>query len=110
MTFEEWAEVLDLRAKLVPDIAEGDREPWRCTGPCGQLMYGLEWIDDKLYPSPNNTPAGLFISKAIPRVCNVCWELYQAVDKSPTGYWQNLSVMDVKKNDRLGPGGNYLAT
>jgi hypothetical protein len=110
MTFEEWADILELRAKLVPDTAEGDRNPWRCVGPCDQLMYGVEWVDGKLYPTPENTPSGLFISKDILRVCHVCWELYHAVERSPTGYWQGLSAGDKKKYDGLHPGGNYLTT
>jgi hypothetical protein len=110
MTFEEWAEILELREKLVPATTAVDRIPWRCTGPCGQLMYGLEWIDGKLYPSPDNTPSGMFISKDIPHVCHVCWELYHALDNSPTGYWQGLSAGDQRKIDRLGSGGSYLST
>ncbi len=110
MTFEEWADLLELRAKFAVATKEGDRVPWRCVGPCGQLMYGIEWIDDKSYPTPDNTPAGLFISKEIPHVCHVCWEMYHAVEKSPTGYWQGLSAGDKKIIDRNRGGGNYLAT
>lgn len=109
MTFEEWAEVLELRAKLVPSNAEGDRDPWRCSG-CGQLMYGVEWVDGKQYPTPEYTPAGLFISKDVVRVCHVCWEMYHACEQSATGYWQGLSASDKKTIDRNSPGSNYLAT
>jgi len=109
MTFEEWAEVLELRAKLVTSNPEGERDPWRCSA-CGQLMYGIEWVDGKAYPTPENTPAGLFISKDIPRVCHVCWEMYHACEKSPTGYWQGLAAGGQKKIKGLKPGDNYLAT
>lgn len=109
MTFDEWAEVLELRAKLVPSNAEGERDPWRCSA-CEQLMYGIEWIDDKPYPTPENTPSGLFISKDIVRVCHVCWEMYHACEKSPAGYWQGLAAGDEKRIKNLKPGDNYLAT
>jgi hypothetical protein len=109
MTFEEWADILDLRAKLVPATIEGDRKPWRCDGPCGQLMYGIEWVDGKSYPTPDTTPSGFCISKEYPHVCHVCWEMYHAIELSPSGYWQGLP--DTKRKiDGLRPGGNYLAT
>ena len=110
MTFAEWEVLLNLRAKLVPDTTEVDRRPWRCTGTCGQLMYGQEWIDGRLYPSPDNTPSGMFISKEIPHVCHVCWEMYHVLENSPTGYWQGLSAGDQKRTKRNGPGSNYLTT
>lgn len=110
MTFDEWAELLDLREKLVSSETAGDRRPWRCTGPCGQLMYGVEWINGKSYPSPVNTPSGMFISKDIPHVCHVCWEMYHAMENSPTGYWQGLSAGNNKRTKGLKPGDNYLAT
>jgi hypothetical protein len=111
MTFEEWADLLELREKLAGDqIAKPANKPWRCVGPCGQLMYGIEWINGKPYPSPAQTPAGLFISKDIPHVCHVCWEIHHSLENSPTGYWQSLSVNDKKKYDGLRPGDNYLAT
>lgn len=109
MTFEEWAKVLELRAKLVPDITEVDRGPWRCSA-CEQLMYGIEWTDGKAYPTPENTPAGLFISKDIVRVCHVCWEMYHALEQSHSGYWHGLSTSDKKNVDKLSSGGNYLMT
>ena len=109
MTFEEWAEVLDLREKLVPSTVEVERKPWRCTG-CDQLMYGVEWADDRQYPSPLNTPAGLFISKEQPHVCHVCWEMYHALEQSSSGYWQGLGASDRKNIAGLRPGDNYLTT
>jgi len=110
MTFEEWADLLDLREKLVPACTEVDRLPWRCTGACGQLMYGQEWVDGKLYPSPENTPSGMFYSKEFPRVCHVCWQLVHVLEESPTGYWQGLSARDINRSKGLKPGDNYLAT
>lgn len=110
MTFEEWAGLLELRERLVPDNTEVDRLPWRCTGVCGQLMYGREWIDGKLYPSPENTPVGMFYSKEYPRVCHVCWQMLHTLEQSTTGYWQGLSAGDSKRPRGLRPGDNYLAT
>ena len=109
MTFEEWADLLDLRERLVPNTTEVDRLPWRCTGTCGQLMYGLERINGKLYPSPENTPVGMFYSKEYSRICHVCWQLLHTLDDSPTGYWQGLAAGDRKRVDRNSPGGNYLS-
>jgi len=112
MTFEEWSDLLELRAMLTSGYSEveNNRAPWRCCGPCGQLMYGIEWEGDKFYPVPYDTPAGLFISKDIVRVCHVCWEMYHACEKSPTGYWQGLAAGDQKKIKGLKPGDNYLTT
>jgi hypothetical protein len=110
MTFNEWSDLLMLREAGVSDATEVDRTPWRCTGPCGQLMYGVDRIDGKNYPSPENTPAGLFISRDIPHVCHVCWELWHVVEKSPANYWANLSISDNKRKRGLEPGGNYLFT
>jgi hypothetical protein len=109
MTFEEWYDLLSLREKLVPDTREVERTPWRCTG-CGQLMYGVEWADGKRYPSPENTPAGLFISKQLPHVCHVCWEMYHVIELSPSGYWQGIIAGETKKKKQLGSGGDYLFT
>lgn len=110
MTFGEWETLLNLRAKLVSDNTEVDRRPWRCTGACGQLMYGQEWIDGKLYPSSENTPAGMFISKDIPHVCHVCWEMYHVLENSPTSYWMGITEARQKKYKKLLPGSDYLST
>jgi len=106
MTFEEWADNLDLRASFVPGYVEDTRNPWRCSG-CQQLMYGTEWIDGCPYPSPLNTPAGMYIDDKHDRVCYVCWEMNHAIDSD---YWKKLSVAANKFRDGLRPGGNYLAT
>lgn len=109
MSFEQWSDLLFMRAKLMPETTSGERAPWRCTG-CGQLMYGLEWEDGKSFPSPYDTPAGLFISKEYPHVCHVCWEMYHAIELSPSGYWQRLDAANVKTKKQLGSGGDYLFT
>jgi len=108
MTFEEWSDLLYLREKLVPETREAAQGPWRCTGPCGQLMYGIDRVDSHNYPSPFGTPAGMFISKECPHVCHVCWEMFHVLTDSP--YWHNMSVLDKKKVDKLGSGGAYLST
>ena len=109
MTFDEWAEVLDIRARLLPETENGPRPPWRCSA-CNKLMYGIEWIAGKSYPTPEFCPAGLFISKDIPRVCHVCWEMYHALEQSSSGYWQGLGASDRKNIAGLRPGDNYLTT
>ena len=110
MNFEEWADLLFLRERLVSNSTEVDRQPWRCTGACGQLMYGQEWIDGKLYPSSENTPVGMFYSKEFSHICHVCWQMLHALEQSPTGYWQGLSAGDTKRSKGLRPGDNYLTT
>lgn len=101
--------MLDLREKLVPGDTAVERHPWRCCG-CQQLMYGVEWIGGRQYPTPENTPAGMFHSKQFPRVCHVCWEMLHALANSPTGYWEGIDASATKKRSQLGSGGNYLAT
>lgn len=57
-----------------------DREPWKCTGPCGRLMYNVEYIDGEPHPAPG-APAAKFVSNDFPRVCNLCFALYEAANE-----------------------------
>jgi hypothetical protein len=81
-------------------------DSWRCSGPCGQLMYNVERINGTNYPS-ETAPAGMFISTDYPRVCHVCWELFLII--SDKKYWQELSEKDKDKKKRLGPNGKFLS-
>ena len=81
-------------------------DAWRCSGPCGQLMYNTEIVDGKVYPT-DTAPAGFFLSKEYPRVCHVCWDMFTVLDKSD--YWKEVQEKDKQKRNKLGRGGNYLA-
>ena len=108
MTFDDWAESLNLRANTfeyfppAPDV----RKAWRCTGPCGQLMYGLVRLKNWNYPSAI-VPAGFYLSEDYPRVCNVCWEMYSSI--SERSYWVAARATDKKKYHKLKNEGDYLA-
>jgi len=111
MTFEEWSDAVFARAETLPETDNKVAvKPWRCDGPCGQLMYGIDRVDGQNYPSPTNTPSGLCISEEYPHVCHACWEMYHAIELSPSGYWQGLDATDTKAKKRLGSGGSYLST
>jgi hypothetical protein len=111
MTFSEWADKLELIAGEYPEIEEAiATSPWRCSGACGRLMYGLE-RDKKLgwnYPSPDNQPIGSFISKEYPRVCHICWELFHVVYDCDTSYWRNIQTSSKANVEKQKPGGAYL--
>jgi hypothetical protein len=109
MIFDEWADRLDLRAAAFEQFPPADaKKPWRCDGPCGQLMYGQERKNGWNYPTPEGLPVGYFLSEEYPRVCDVCWNLYSVLkDRS---HWTALSANDNKARKRLSTGGNYLST
>jgi hypothetical protein len=108
ITFQEWADKLDLIAGTLPEIEKKLAvSPWYCDG-CGQLMYGILHIRGHNYPSPFGTPAGMFISKEYPHVCQLCWGMFHAVNDTPSGYWHALAASDTKKHKRLGRGGDYF--
>jgi hypothetical protein len=111
MTFQEWADKVFAQAETMQEVDNKVAvKPWRCDGPCGQLMYGIERVKGKNYPTPEHTPTGLFISKDYPHVCHVCWEMYHVVELSSSGYWQRLDATDTKRKKQLGSGGDYLFT
>ena len=110
MTFQEWADSLFLRASDVDDSPESPViKPWRCCV-CEQLMYGIERVKYRNYPTSKHTPAGLFISVLYPHVCHACWEMHNALERAPSGYWQRLAMTDDRKKKQLGAGGDYLFT
>jgi hypothetical protein len=109
MTFEEWADRLDLRAGAFEQFPPaGIKDPWRCDGPCNQLMYGQARDNNWNYPSPEGVPTGYFLSEEYPRVCDICWTLYSVLkDRS---YWTTLLAERSKAYKKLTNGGNYLST
>jgi hypothetical protein len=118
MTFDDWAELLNLRAETFegfpPDKAA--RKAWRCDGPCGQLMYGISRDRGWNYPN-GNIPGGSYISKELPRVCNVCHALYyyyvghpdEKVQDRIQAYWDAIRIADKDKFGKLKSKGDYLA-
>ena len=108
MTFQEWADKLELVAGEYPEIENAIAiSPWRCHGACGQLMYGVDRESGWNYPEAN-TPVGSFISKAYPRVCHICWELFHVVADCDTSYWRNLTIEKKAVHEKHSPGGAYL--
>ena len=108
MTFEEWADILDLRAGKYTKYLPADKTAWYCDGPCGQLMYG-QWHEKGWnYPYPSNMPIGSFISPEYSRVCDVCYALHDNIKNR--SYWVALQASDRKMIGKLGSGGSYLAT
>ena len=81
-------------------------EPWRCI-PCGQLIYNVEYVDGRPVPT-EGAPMPLYIGKEFPMVCKVCWDMYHVLELSDSGYWKKAQEEDVKKQKKLGRGGNYL--
>ena len=110
MTFDEWAELLNLKAETFAGFppAVDARKAWRCCGPCGQLMYGVtrDWKRNWNYPN-ENTPPGSYINDQYERVCEVCWEMYSSI--SERSYWVAARAADEKKYTRLKNEGEYLA-
>lgn len=111
MTFDEWADRLDLRATTFENFppAPDAREAWRCDGPCGQLMYGIAREKNWNYPAASDTPTGLSISKEFPHVCHVCWELYHNEQFDERPYWQIIAHKEKKKFEQLKREGDFLA-
>ncbi len=118
MTFDEWAELLNLRAETFGDFPppKDARKAWRCDGPCGQLMYGISRVKSWNYPN-ENTPVGSYISKDLPRVCNVCHDLYyyyvghpdEKVQDRIQAYWDAVRATEKTTFSKLKNKGDYFA-
>ena len=120
MTFDEWAELLDLKGDTFSGFPPkpGIKGAWRCTGPCGQLMYGLELHKNWYYPTIKNLPVGNYISKEFPLVCQLCHNLYyyyighpdDKVQDRIQAYWDAIRSADNKRYQRLKREGDFFAS
>lgn len=83
-------------------------EPWRCEGPCGQLMYN---INHKGYPAPG-APIGYNIrpSGKNTRVCALCCDMYVTALENPYMAKCHSEWMEeqTRIKEKLGSGKKYL--
>lgn len=73
---------------------------WKCTA-CGALMYNVDRVNFTNYPG-DGAPPPLFLSAKYPKVCKMCWDLYQNLCERP--YWRNLEDSKAKNTRKLKDG------
>lgn len=84
-------------------------KPWRCEGPCKELMYNK---DGNGYPAPG-APIGFTVHLDIgvsKRVCCTCAEMYLVVRESSYMHRQHTEWMQEsqQRKEKLGSSGKYL--
>lgn len=82
----------------------GSGEPWRCFA-CNIFVYNVRWIDGGFYPV-GGAPQGLYISKLYPKVCNVCYDLFNCLISND--YWKQVQDEEKTRHRKLRPGSDYL--